>query len=255
MDDPVYIVGIGQMGGVFARGFLRLGRPVVPIVRGVSPGSLLGRPDHPELVLVAVAEGDLHPVLAGLPAPWRDRAGLLQNELLPRDWEAHRISDPTVAVVWFEKKAGRPITEIVPTPVFGPAAGLVADALATLGLATARPPRERLVFELVRKNLYILTANIAGLDTGGAVGELWERHRTLAAAVAADVLAVQSRLAGVPLPEDELLAALGADFAADPGHGATGRSAPVRLRRALDLAASHGVETPALAAIAARHPG
>jgi len=38
------------------------------------------------------------------------------------------------------------------------------------------PPNE-LLYELVRKNLYILTINIAGLKTGGTVGELWGKHR------------------------------------------------------------------------------
>jgi hypothetical protein len=39
-------------------------------------------------------------------------------------------------------------------------------------------------------------------------------------------------------------------FAADPEHGATGRSAPLRLRRALDHAAAAGIEVPAMAEIA-----
>ena len=48
-----------------------------------------------------VADGDLHPVLEQIPQAWRDRLGLLQNELLPRDWQAHQLINPTVISVWF----------------------------------------------------------------------------------------------------------------------------------------------------------
>ena len=41
-----------------------------------------------------------------MPESWRDRVGLVQNELLPPDWEVHGIVDPTVVAVWFMKKAG-----------------------------------------------------------------------------------------------------------------------------------------------------
>ncbi len=58
----------------------------------------------PALVLVAVGEADLHPVLEKIPTAWRDCLALLQNELLPRDWEAHGLQEPTVISVWFEKK-------------------------------------------------------------------------------------------------------------------------------------------------------
>nr|WP_305908843.1 hypothetical protein [Methylomarinum sp. Ch1-1]MDP4521704.1 hypothetical protein [Methylomarinum sp. Ch1-1] len=57
----------------------------------------------PGLVLITVQENELDGVLAKLPESWRDKVGLVQNELLPRHWQRHAISDPTVAVVWFEK--------------------------------------------------------------------------------------------------------------------------------------------------------
>jgi hypothetical protein len=40
-------------------------------------------------------------ILIGIPSVWRDRLVLLQNELLPRDWQAQRIPNPTVISVWF----------------------------------------------------------------------------------------------------------------------------------------------------------
>ncbi|MFP5339503.1 MAG: hypothetical protein ACLGIW_13590, partial [Gammaproteobacteria bacterium] len=47
---------------------------------------------------------------------WRPRVALIQNELLPRDWEKYRYEHPTVISVWFEKKQGtdaKPATQRV----------------------------------------------------------------------------------------------------------------------------------------------
>ena len=63
----------------------------------------------PSLVLLTVAEDHLHAVLKVLPQRWRNRVGLVQNELLPRDWRKHDVVNPMVTVVWFEKKPDRTI--------------------------------------------------------------------------------------------------------------------------------------------------
>ncbi len=260
MDSPrdasAVIVGLGEMGGVFARALLRAGRPVFPVLRGEDPAELAARLPHPEIVLVAVAEADLDPVLASLPPVWHPHVGLLQNELLPRDWLAHDVSDPTVAVVWFEKKPGRAVTPILPTPVGGPGAALLAGALSRIGIPAATVDSgEELLFELVRKNLYILTVNIAGLMTGGTVGALWQHHRSLAGEVASEVLDLQEWLCGIELDREALMAGMVEAIDADPDHGATGRSAPTRLARALDHAARAGIEVPRLTAIQATLEG
>ncbi len=36
MNKSVVVVGLGEMGSVFARGFLRSGYTVVPVIRGVE---------------------------------------------------------------------------------------------------------------------------------------------------------------------------------------------------------------------------
>jgi ketopantoate reductase len=204
---------------------------------------------QPDLALVTVGESDLAPVLADLPRTWKDRVGLIQNELLPRDWLAAEITDPTVAVVWFEKKPGQDVKVIIPTPVGGPAAPLLVDALAGVGIPATTVDAEQLEWELVRKNLYILTANIAGLVSGGAVMTLWEQHRDLAERVAGEVLDIQEWLVGRRLDRAGLVAAMVEAFAADPAHGATGRSAPSRLARAIEHAAAAGLDVPVLRAI------
>jgi len=247
--SPVALVGVGEMGGVFAKALLRAGRPVHPVLRSSSLDIAAAHLPEPELALVTVGENDLAPVLADLPRTWKDRAGLIQNELLPRDWLAAEITDPTVAVVWFEKKPGQDVKVIIPTPVGGPSASLLVDALAGVGIPARTVGSEQLEWELVRKNLYILTANIAGLVSGGAVMHLWEKHRDLAERVAGEVLDIQEWLVGRPLDRRELVAAMVEAFAADPDHGATGRSAPSRLSRAIEHAATAGLDVPALLAI------
>jgi hypothetical protein len=244
------VIGIGEMGGVFSRALLRHGVVVVPVLRSSQPDAVAGEIAEPELALITVAEDDLDATLASLPAPWRARAGLIQNELLPRDWEKHDIDNPTVAVVWFEKKPGREVAVIMPTPVAGPAAGLLVAALDSIGIPATEITASRLVDSLVVKNLYILTANIAGMRVGGSVGALWRDHRDLATAVAGDVLDIQQHLVPGPLDREWLLSEMVAAFAADPDHGATGRSAPRRLQRAIAAADAAGLPVPALRAIA-----
>lgn len=250
----VVIIGLGQLGRVFAGGFLRKGLTVVPVNRGDDMDAIAAGVPAPELALVAVAEPDLHPVLAALPGAWRDRVGLLQNELLPRDWERHGIAQPTVAIVWFEKKAGSDVKPLLPTPVHGPKAALIVEALGAIGIpARVIPDEAQRDYELVRKNLYILTTNVAGLEVGGSTGELWTRHRALAEAVGRDVLALQLALARRPLDPEALFRGFSEAVDADPHHLCRGRSAVARLQRALAEAERLGLEVPALRAIAARH--
>jgi len=246
------VIGVGEMGGVFARALLRSGHVVVPVLRETGFTAAVAEYPHPDVALVAVGESDLPGVLAAMPEPWKDRVAMLQNELLPRDWEAAGIKDPTVAVVWFEKKPGQDVKVIIPSPIGGPAAGLLQRALSTVGIPSNVAASEHdLIAELVTKNLYILTANIGGLITGGTVQELWEDNNELAQAVGNEVLDIQAWLTGTALDRERHFAGMEAAFAADPGHKATGRSAPARLARALDHAAAAAIDVPRLTAIAA----
>ena len=251
MKNPVVVVGVGEMGSVFARAFLRLGYPVYPVVRGVSMAETALQLGSPELVVIAVAEKDIHSVLQQVPASWRDRLVLLQNELLPGDWLSHELV-PTVISVWFEKKKGMDSRVIIASPVFGRHAQLVADALGSIDIATrVLASAEELLFELVLKNVYILTTNIAGLETGGNVGELWSEQRALATEVAQEVIHLQEKLTAQPLDTDSLIKGMVNAFNGDLEHGCMGRSAPARLQRALGLGHEHGLEMPRLERIAA----
>ncbi|MEF8793928.1 hypothetical protein [Thiohalorhabdus sp.] len=272
MQQPVVLIGAGEMGGVFAHGLLRAGHPVHPVTRDIAMDEAAKAYPQPALALITVGESELHKVLADIPAPWRDRLGLIQNELLPRDWEAHDLPQPTASAVWFEKKPGKPVNPIIASPVFGPNAGLLVNALQAIDL----PAREvtdyqEMVFELVRKNVYILTTNIAGLVTGGTTGELWHHHRELAQQVADEITAIQAWLTasqlnrsntpsggatattGLELERERLMAGAAEAMLADPEHANTGRSAPMRLKRAIGFADEAGLEVPKLREIAAEH--
>jgi ketopantoate reductase len=247
MKHTVIVIGVGEMGGVFARGFLRSGHPVMPVTRATDIARVADAYPEPELVLVAVGESDLQPMLQSLPAAWRSCVTLLQNELLPRDWQRHGLDRATVMSVWFEKKKGMDAKVVLPSPVWGPKAHGMVEALAALDI----PAREvdsldEMTFELVRKNVYILTTNIAGLVVGGTVSELWSQHEALARDVVNDVLAIQEYLLGGPVPRDRLLAGMLEAFEGDPAHKCMGRSAPARLKRALAIADKAGLAVPKL---------
>ncbi|MGE5319768.1 MAG: hypothetical protein ACM3KD_06285 [Hyphomicrobiaceae bacterium] len=249
--SEVVVIGLGQLGRVFAGGLLRAGRTVVPVNRGDDMFTVARAHSDPALVLVAVAENDLHTVLAALPGTWRPRVALIQNELLPRDWERYRYLDPTVISVWFEKKKGTDAKPLLASPVAGPGADLLCQALAAIDL----PCREvalgdELLFELVRKNVYILTTNIAGLKTGGTVSQLWAQHEGFARQVANEVMDLQDALTGVAHERNALIAGMLEAFDGDPAHGCTGRSAPARLARALQHADAFGLAVPTLRSLA-----
>lgn len=238
------------MGGVFAKALLKAGHTVIPVIRSTSIEDLAGSEPEPSLVLVTVGEDDLDGVLSSLPASWRNRVALIQNELLPRDWERHGITDPTVAVVWFEKKPGIDTNILIPSPVAGPSATLLVDALNGSGIAAIEMSTTDIVDELVGKNLYILVANIAGLETGGTVSQLWGEHEGLARAVGDEVLLIQEHLIGRPIDTAAAYARMVDAIEGDPGHGTTGRSAPRRLARALEHAETADIDAPVLTRIA-----
>ncbi len=253
MEDVV-VMGLGQMGAVFSHAALRAGQRVTPALRKTSIEELGQALPAPESVVVAVGEQELAGALASLkaaPEAYRRRALLLQNELLPGVWAEQGIEDPTVAVVWFEKKQNTAVRPIRSTPIAGPQRERWVKALGALGIPAHAIEGEALLFELVAKNVYILTSNIAGLKVGGSVGELLSKHRPLALDVAKEVCAVQAALTGQVLDVDALFAHYEESVAADPDHGCRGRSAPSRLERMQHQAQEMGVPIPRCDVIAA----
>lgn len=251
MKAPVIIIGIGEMGSTFARGFLRLGHPVYPATRNTDLAALAQHIPSPAVVLIAVGESALQAVLNRIPPGWRSQLALLQNELLPGDF-AH-LDDPTVISAWFEKKPGQDAKVIIPSPVFGPRSQLLHDALGAINIPVRLlDTGEQLEFELVVKNLYILTTNITGLITAGTTGTLWDQHQQLAREVAADVITLQQAMTGHAYDQEALMNAMVMAFDGDTEHLCMGRSAPARLKRALRHAENFKLPVPALHRIVSR---
>ncbi|MFO7602766.1 MAG: hypothetical protein R6X06_03015 [Gammaproteobacteria bacterium] len=252
--QPVIIIGLGEMGGVFARGLLRLGHPVFPVTRDMDMDAVAAAVPEPVMVLLAVAENDLQATLAKIPSRWRASLALLQNELLPRDWKRHHIETPTVISVWFEKKKGQDYKVLIPSPVHGPHAELLAQALASLEIPTFHADSAAAIeYELVRKNVYILTTNIAGLETGGNVEALWQQHQAFAREVANEIMDIQAWLVGHDLERARLIDGLVEGIEGDPAHQCMGRSAPGRLQRALGFADEAGLQVTTLRRIYQQH--
>jgi len=242
MKKPVICIGVGEMGGVFVRGLLKIGYPLIPVTRDMDMNAVAQEMPDPEAVLVSVAEKDIDNVLATVPTAWRDRLILLQNELLPNDWTKHGIDNPTVISVWFEKKPGQDFKVLIPSPVYGPHAQMIVEAMTALGIPTNKlHSDEELLQELVLKNVYILTTNIAGLEAGGTVSQLWSKCEKLARQVADEVMDIQAFLTGETLDREALIKGMLVAFDGDPDHNCMGRSAPARLERALKIADEAGL--------------
>lgn len=242
---------MGEMAGVFARGFLRCGYTVIPVTRKDDFQEIARNISKPTLVLIAVGEADLQAVLTSVPEEWKQSLVLLQNELLPNDWLQHRL-EPTVISVWFEKKKGQDYKVLIPSPAFGKNAHTLVETLASIDI-TAREldSADDLLFELVVKNVYILTTNIAGLKVGGTVSELWQNHQALTRLVAAEIIELQCKLTSQTFDTEKLINAMLIAFEGDPQHNCMGRSAPGRLERALHLAKQHQLTLPTLEKISA----
>jgi len=251
MNDPIIIIGMGEIGSVLARGLLRAGHPVYPVTRSMALSDAHRINPEPMAVILAVGEAQLHACLHEMPIPWRDKLVLLQNELLPRDWQEHELQLPSVMSVWFEKKKGTDSKALLSSPVFGNHAGLICSAMQTLELPAHEVlTMDAMTWELVRKNVYILTTNIAGLAVGGTVDELWQKNETLARDIAQEVIQLQEALTGLTFEREDLIQGMLAGFHGDPAHKCMGRTAPARLERALGILQNHGISAPTMQKIA-----
>ena len=254
----VIIWGLGELAGVFAHGLLRVGKRVVPVRREDNPREVASEVPAPECVLVAVGEADLDGVLAAVPPAWKDRVVLVQNELTPDRWMSSGLVDPTLAVVWFEKKSGRSVKVLQDTKVAGPLGPLVVRALVEVQIGASPVKRSDFVSELAKKNAWILTLNIGGLlveqrQRSGPVtaGDLLGTHHESIAALARELIEVQARhlepaMEGPVFDSEALHRAVFDLFRAHPDQLAVGRSAPERLARAVQNARRHDVHAPVL---------
>ena len=252
MNQPIVIIGIGELGGIFAKSFLRNGFPVFPVVRSMNMSDEAKIVPDPQLVIVAVAEKDFQSVISNIPSQWKSRMGLLQNELLPRDWVSHDIENPTVVSVWFEKKKGMDYKVLISSRVYGPRANLIADSLGSIHIpCLVLTGEDELLYELVRKNVFVFTINIAGLvlEEGATTQTLWGKHNELALTIANEVMDVQEWLTGTTFRRKRLIDGFEEGIRGDPDHKCKGRAARGRLARMIAAADAAGLRIPGIRAI------
>ena len=80
MKKTVILIGVGEIGGVFARGILKTGHTVYPVMRGMDIQTVKQDVPDPYAVVAAVGEKDIQNVLASIPQEWHGKLVLLQNE-------------------------------------------------------------------------------------------------------------------------------------------------------------------------------
>ena len=143
---------------------------------------------------------------------------------------------------------------VIPPPIFGKKDTLVFDALAPFKLPSyILDTTEALNYELIRKNLYILITNIAGLEVYGNIESLNKDHNEIIQAVSNDVLDIQDWLTETTNEHSRLIEGIMEAFNGDPQHCYMGPSAPVHLTRALGFADQAGLPTSKLEEISSKY--
>lgn len=243
MSSPIVVIGMGQLGTVFADAWSQLGKSILalrrhqPIIQDISPRA----------VLIATGEQDLSPVLASLPQTWRSQLILVQNELIPAIWQPYS-DQPTLVAVWMEKKPHIEVRSLRASVAFGPNADLVADAFHAikqpLSLAKDYPD---MIQELAFKNIYIWTTNIYGLIAPGAIGQLvTEPHATALASLIDELCQIQSAVSGYYCSPKMVTPIIWHIIHDNADRKIPGRSAPARLKRVMSAAHQYSLVTPEL---------
>lgn len=136
---------------------------------------------------------------------------------------------------------------LMPSPVYGPQANIIVECLTKLDIPSrVLAGEQELLQQLVLKNLFILTLNIAGLKTGGTAADLWLKNNALARSVAHEIIELQEWMVKSALPHERLVADLEKAIQADLNHSCVGRSAGERLERAVKIADNAGLAVPAI---------
>ncbi|MBI5497609.1 MAG: hypothetical protein HY904_21540 [Deltaproteobacteria bacterium] len=244
--QELVVLGLGQLGELFAVAALRHGMRVSP-VRRTSPRPLpwnawaRGAP-----ILVAVAEDALAPSVAELPPERLADVILLQNELFPSTWRTLELRTPTIMVPWFNRKNDQPVQVGPPTRVRGPHAALVRDLHAALRLPCELLSDDTaLAAALAGKYAFIVTVNALGLKEDRTVSAWWRADPALVDALLRESAALAALLVDAAVADRAYhLARDGVEL--HQALSARGRSSRARVQRALARAHSRGMRLTAL---------
>lgn len=249
LQNPIVIIGLGQLGETFSKSWHQLGYPIVPVRRRQTLPEAFDQ--KPQAVLIATGERDLPSVLATLSPGLKDRAILLQNELVPRIWAPY-LTTPTLAAIWFEKKPGITLHSLRPSVAYGPQVHLLSTAFEVLNQPLQSVDTyEHMVVELMIKNTFILATNIYGLVSPGPLKNfISPRHRTRVQQLLNEICPLQSCLTGLMCPVDRTSHDIWEVIAKNAELVVPGRSALDRLHRTITTARQSNLFTPELDRIA-----
>jgi ketopantoate reductase len=253
MKDLV-VIGLGELGKVFAQSALSAGLRVTPVRRGDDVAGRLHGLSHETPLLVAVGEDALAQVLDALPIERRDAVILLQNELWPAVWRS-RAMQPSVVVPWVLQKTGQPRIVVGTSPAFGRHAGVIAALCAGAGLPSEVLADESALLQaLAEKYAFILTINALGAFRDDLLGAFLAAEEARIEALCHEASELSAVLTGAPIDEAKCISRTRAAMAAMASVRARGRSAQMRVARALAHARDFGLAVPTLKACAAGSP-
>jgi hypothetical protein len=241
------VVGMGQLNALWAQGALKRGMVVTPVVRRTPRPWSLAHVPLPSPLLIGVGEDGLAALWPDIPQERRAHVVFMQNELFPSTWEGLGVTEPSVMVVWLNRKQDSVPRPGPPTQLFGPHAATLATLHEALGLAyTILPDGNALRGALTAKYGFILTLNALGHHTDRPLGAWCAADRATVDALLEDALRLGARLSGLTqVPDAARTLAL---QALELHHAlpTRGRTAGQRVERAWNWARQHGVEMPAL---------
>ncbi len=123
------------------------------------------------------------------------------------------------------------VANVLQSPSFEPYAEIISNALQAVDIPAPILENEQdLLYELVRKTVYILTVNIAGLVNNCTVGDLWNLHPLLAREIAEEVVLIQEFLTGKQLDHENLINGMVEGIKDSPHRYCLGRSTLARLQ-------------------------
>ena len=239
------VIGLGNLGRLYAGGWLRAGYAVHPIGRRTDARAVLnGLPERTPL-LCAVGEASLANAVEAVPPARRGDLIFVQNELFPEDLQRLGTPDATIAVVWTLVKAGFPLILGRRLAVTGPQEEAFAEACAALEHPVlAGAP---IGWECATKYAFIVAMNALGLLRADTLGAWLADDPERVEALIADACRVA--LARIGAPETDLARAVAEVAEGVEGFRALpcrGRSSAARVARALNTAETLGIHIPAL---------
>jgi len=230
----ITILGMGQIGRVFARAAEQKGRKVSPITRaGGAPAA-----DGP--VVAAVGEDDLDSVANGLDVALGPRLCFVQNGLVQE--AVARFGRVGRGLLHFNADAAGKVRVLEPSVFGGPFGDDLAALLDSAGIPSRyEPDPERFRIEEIRKMLWSTVPSVLAARRGVTVGAL---EASELESLTRECVAVAGVYLGVQPDIGEMIASVRRMQAALPDYKGSARGQRYRNALLCKLGRRLGVPTP-----------